>query len=787
MKRPLALWAVAFVLGEGLFLLGEGQGVKNVFVGGLVIAMITGFLFVGNYKKTGNPKWTCLFFFLGIGFFFLGFLRIQQESNCQVRVDQFIQEEREQVVCGRLLSIREGREENLYLIKTKNLGKLEVCLEDFKRPDLVLGEYLTIRGRIEAFEPAYNPGNFNRKTYQASQACYGRIANGKLLKIQRKWSIFFLAGYVHQKARTVLMEICPKKHRGELLGILLGERWEIPREIKDLYQLGGISHVLAISGLHISILGLTLFTLLRKCCGYYVSALCGISFVLFFGLVTGSSIATMRAVCMLSLAFYGQAIGASYDGISGLSLAVIILLIQNPMGLFQSGFLLSVGAVAGVYLIFPSLILGMESKERHKHLILTKWKDSFAFSLAIQLAILPILTWSYFKIYPYGLLLNLLVIPCLSVLVGTSFFSLFLGFFLPSLGQRLFHLPCWILSFYKSLCSLVKRLPGFTLVTGKPRLGLVILYYVLVFGTSYFIKKRGQRVEKESYVCQVLFCRRRRVLWGILIPVLFFILCFHPVKDYEIHLLDVGQGDGIVFCAPDGSNFLIDGGSTSVSDVGNDRMLPFLQSKGITHLQGVVFTHPDKDHVCGTLSLLEKKEILVDQIYLSDLKDRRKYKKILAIAKRNHCPVRWLSRGDCFSLGSANFQVLWPYAKAEPEDINQGSLVLGFSYQGVRGIFTGDAEADFEKDYSFGKVDFIKVGHHGSKNASSLEFLRKCHPDCALISAGRNNCYGHPHKETLERLKEAGCRIYRTDLQGCIMITIGRNDKETKVIPFVSE
>lgn len=267
---------------------------------------------------------------------------------------------------------------------------------------------------------------------------------------------------------------------------------------------------------------------------------------------------------------------------------------------------------------------------------------------------------------------------------------------------------------------------------------------------------------------------QRAVRMGVIFSML-LLMGFRSVGGMQVIMIDVGQGDAILAGA-DGCWSLIDGGSSSRSGVGNYVIWPCLKSQGITRLEAVFVTHSDEDHVNGIRELLElagRGTLRIHYFFMPDwMKEDPEGKSLQQAAEAAGCACVYLGAGDRIRQKNAEITVLHPEKGEAWEDPNRGSLVLSWEYEDIRGIFTGDLPEEEEKEIlgELENCDFLKAGHHGSNGSSSREFLEKTKPDLALISCGRNNRYGHPGSGTMERLKEQGCTVLRTDILGAVTL-----------------
>lgn len=304
-------------------------------------------------------------------------------------------------------------------------------------------------------------------------------------------------------------------------------------------------------------------------------------------------------------------------------------------------------------------------------------------------------------------------------------------------------------------------------------------------------KKRTQR--KRGRILADKIIKRVGAFTGILLFLTFF--CIVDMKGHEkkgelqITMLDVGQGDGIYIKTPAGSHYLIDGGSSDVSKVGTYRIEPYLESQGVGELDYVFLSHGDGDHTSGIEEMLvnQKLGVRIHTIVLPDenVIDEALYA-LAELASENGTNVAIMEEGDIitddksFSGNQMRLTCIAPSDTYEGEIGNASSMVLDLQYGEFDMLFTGDLEKEGEEmvveSGNLRDYDVLKVGHHGSKNATTEAFLEQVKPEIALVSAGKDNSYGHPASETLERLEEIGCEVYSTQEYGAITIrTDGEN------------
>ena len=587
--------------------------------------------------------------------------------------------------------------------------------------------------------------------------------------------------------------------------MLLGEKSELDQELKLRYQMAGMVHILAISGLHISILGMGLFSLLKRIgLGNAGAGLVSLCVMLQYGMLTGGSVSAMRAVCMFVLNVGARVLGRTYDLMTALSLSAIFLLLDSPAYLYSSSFLLSFGAVVGLGAVSPHLIRITGAKGKAGKALIS--------SLSVQAATLPVMLVFFGEVSVIGILLNLFVLPTVGGVLISGLCCSVLGLFSVNAG-RVAAVPGRILLWlYEKVCMFAGKLPFCTWIGGLPEIWQSISYYlllasgiILAYVMASGIQKKeenqlavGKKVSENSDKIRGVFRKaaKRAYPAGIFLLAAaagIFVLSRKPGKELRITCLDIGQGDGIVLEIPDGGVFLMDCGSSNKKNTAQYQLLPYLKSRGISHINGIMISHTDKDHISGIMELLEFMEqgltsVRSDALILPDWEEPPEvYNTLIHLAQSAGMKVLQVESGNSFRMGEAGFHVLAPAKDALGEDVNEEGMVVELNYRSFRGLFTGDAGEPTEKTIlsRLKDVDFLKVGHHGSRYSSCQEFLDQVKAEIAVISCSDSNTYGHPSPETTLRLKKSGAKTEFTMKNGAI--TVCTDGKKLRVERFVNE
>lgn len=697
-----------------------------------------------------------------------------------------------------------------------------------------LGNAVQVLGRIKYLEDAPNPGGFSQRAYYRPRKISAYLWSSKIQCLDKTACRFrdFL-NCLRLQWKGLLLETAGEETGGVLCAVILGEKRQMDTEIKELYQVNGIAHVLAISGLHLSFIGIGIYHLIRRLTGSYpVGGVFGILFLMLYILMIGFTVSAVRALTMFLFRVGADMTGRHYDAPTALSVAAVVVLLWRPLSLYDGGFWLSFGAVFAILAVVPVLQgwmerifpenkgskMGKSGRIYGGYRICVSIVQGCMASIGINLILLPVLLYYFFEFPIYSLFLNLFVIPLMSVILFLGMAgSLFSACFLP-LSGICFWICGGILRLYKISCNLAHALPGARFVAGKPEIWQIAVYYgILVIVLLLLYKKErlreyiddvGDAESKKYKTCgkgsQRCVTRLGRV--ALMLGMAGVIVLTHRWGErgkLSTVVLDVGQGDGIFMRGPEGGTYLVDGGSSDVKKVGQYRIEPFLKSQGVGVVDYVLISHGDSDHMNGVEELIERQDIGV-RIGTLVMPVQEVWDEALAgiaeKAKEHGVRVVVIESGQSIKEGNMTITCIQPgnpgteveNGKSEGRNAEEGyepgnaaSMVLAVKFGEFDMLLTGDVEGggeeqlteQLEKQYRGHTWEVLKVAHHGSKNSSSEEFLRQVKPAYAFISAGRANRYGHPHQETIKRLTDIESKIYSTQENGAIIVEV--EDGET--------
>lgn len=778
------------------------------------------------------------------------------------------------------------------------------------------GDYVEANVELEASQgmlpvpaAAANPGQFDLRQYYKSLGYLYYIEEPEVISVAGgKNRIVYRLDSLKTSLKAVYRKCCTATDAGVYVAMVTGDRSDMDSTVSELFSAAGIGHILAISGLHISLIGMGLYRLLRRI-GFLcpMSAIISGIFVVLFGVMTGNSVSATRAIVMFVCAVNAQVLGRRYDILSAVSLSAIILILKNPYVIANSGFLLSFMAIAGVAVVTDGFSV--------------KWLKWLTGPVAIQLATLPIILWFYYEVPVYSVFLNLLVVPLMSLIMISALCCGLLGLISIPAGCFFADAGHYILILFRYGSELMLSLPGSVFVAGRPELWQVMVYYILLFLFSQrkrvvvWIEKRAVRrcgeaeceakkhreVRREAVKGGARKCAARKceaekpeagkcvmganIFLRSLLVIAIIILLSRGRCGLEVTFLDVGQGDAILISLPNGGNVFIDGGSTSSKNIYEKVIEPFLKYKGVRRLDFLFLTHSDADHENGWAQALSGNAYIPD-IYNLVL-NGSDYSKYLELRERalkygaseygalkydtsegdtseggiSGCvtskytgALAWLNNAEADEINARMEGIVDIDAVEDIEDIediataladkdteilcaeygmeyvfgecsivslnepghsdananvdrkayktgfsktgtgeseNDNSIVLLLQYKGKSILFTGDMTSKMEADVAeavrycgVDSLSILKVGHHGSKYSSSEEFLASIMPQAAVISCAARNTYGHPHKETLQRLEDVGALVLRTDEGGAIIAKIRASGAEMLVYEY---
>lgn len=635
-------------------------------------------------------------------------------------------------------------------------------------PSIKYGDSLYIEGEFKQPEEARNYKGYNYKQYLKTKKIIGTVEleKVKILKSSNGSFIHNIQKYIRDTINGTLTD----EEGNLLLAILLGDKDKLSEDIQESFKTSNLSHMLAVSGAHVSyiILGLT-YVLQNSIIGKKNGKIVCIIFLLAFMAITNFTPSVTRACIMAILTLFSSIIYRKSDVYTNISVAALITLIFNPYSLLDLGFQLSYGGTIGIIIFIKRI---QEKKSNSK--VINYIKQMALVSIYANIIIIPIMMYHFNTVSFTFIISNIMASPILGIIVITGFLFIIASITVKPLTRLIAIFIKPILSILIKISQICSKLPFSNILVVTPYMFNVISYYAIIL---YCIKS------KKNNKCKIIIC-----LLIVLILINFIIYIF-PQK-LRIFFIDVGQGDSTLIITPDKKTVLIDGGGSDSFDVGEKVLLPYLLDRRILKVDYVLISHFDTDHCGGILTIMEK--VKVKNIIISEQAEHsenyERFKKLMIHKKIRLIEVK---KGDKIKIGRySEFKILFPTSRLLSENLlNNNSIVAQFNYNNFKMLFTGDIEKLAEQqilktEKAEIRADILKVAHHGSKTSSIPEFIKAVRPKIALIGVGKNNTFGHPNQQTIKNLENIKCWIYRTDLQGEIIIKIdqkGRMNVKSKL------
>jgi competence protein ComEC len=654
-------------------------------------------------------------------------------------------------------------------------GRARLTLLD---PEIVPAYGERIRGQFKLRRPRgyLNPGGFDYPLYLRSQGVTleGWAGEGETLERRGTGEGSRLLTWAYTLRNRMIRAVnglLPPDQASLLVALTLGARSDIPRQTTEAFQASGTYHILAISGLNVSILAGALFFLLKAIrVPLRLSALLSMGLITFYAALAGGSASVVRAAVMADVYLLALVSDREADSLNTLALSALGLLLWQPLLLFDVGFQLTFVATWTILAAvdrLPSALLPIPWRWVVTPVLL---------SVAAFLGTAPILASTFYRISPVGILANLPIVPLSGLLTGAGMLFAVLATAIPGSLGWFATLIGWLIELLVSLAGWFARLPLASVTLFPPSAPMIICYY-LALGTA--MAAMGRRWLRWTAYAAALVCV---ILVGVrLLPI------FQNGR-LRMTVLDVGQGDGIVLELPGKRTILIDGGGLFDDrfDIGEQVVVPFLLSQWIGRLDLVVLSHPHADHLNGLQAVL--RHFPVSQVW--DNGERTSMPTYLwfeEVLRDKRIPHKILRAGyQTSEFDPVQIAVLHPSnpllhdsPRGHFSDVNSNSLVLTVKYGTVTLLLPGDIEQEAEhlllERGAVLQAQVLKVPHHGGRTSSSEPFLASVRPKIAVVSAGYRNRFRHPHQETLDRYRAIAIDPYRTDRDGAVTVTSDGN------------
>ena len=824
MRRPLMTVGALLLLGE---VAGANVLIRNdIFIFAAVAALIM--IYISNRYDAPQKKCSYLLLFfvfiaggmIGISSNHAVFERKMNASGCSIVCEIMSTEEKEYYT---YLIVRDSRGEK-HLIK----------MTEMKDAELLPGYYIEVEGSYEGFSPASNPGGYSEKDYYEGIGLSDIISVVRISDTGRRDYLRLFLYKVKKQMKEGLYLTMEEREAGVVAAMILGERNGLDKELKTLYQESGIAHILAISSLHVMLIGSFLIKIFRmlgvkRDKASYLTIL----ILMLYGMMTGFAASTLRAAVMISLSLLAARLRRKEDMATSLCIAMIIIGITNPHILSGAGNILSLTAVIGVMAgryIYDS-IFGKDRflriKKKYRKYVKGMIKGVIM-SVSINAVMLPVIIYNYYEVPVFGMILNLVVIPLLTVVVGAGFVAGILGMVSGAFGGNYMgdiflwcgrvagYVSEMILRMYEFLCKISIKIPFSRVVSGHTDLLHVSIYYLLLgifiyIFSAYARRKRRENREAGGMNKEKSVFSGLKYVFSVLVMAALLIssVWIRNMCNAGVVFLDVGQGSCCIVHGGFSGNYIYDAGSSDRQDVGTYVLVPALKYYGIGRVDMIFISHSDKDHISGIEELVRDKELLgikVSEIAVARgvlmdealegiigyMNGKQQYSSVF-LSGGDKKGFVYLGEGDEVSKGRITFSFIYPNGGEAEHSGNEYSLVGLMKFGDLEVVFPGDIgeeaerriitselaeqmlfrNGNYEGTGGKGRISATRIlacPHHGSKYSSTDDFIYLVSPDIVVISCGAHNMYGHPAPETLARYRAHGCTIYRTDISGAVLI-----------------
>ena len=621
---------------------------------------------------------------------------------------------------GTVIDYKKSKDKTTIWVK----GKEKVLVNYYSDINVSYGDYIYVYGVFKKPKENGNFNLFNYKRYLLSNKINYVVTASKITIIKKNDNVFYTL------KNNLLKRIeSANKSKGYMLAFLYADKSLIEKDIYTKYQKIGVSHLFAVSGMHVSLISIVLLKLLNKIKERkrYIIVSIFLSIYLF---LTNFTISMVRATFQFILFFINKSFKLNIDNSNLVILLFSILVIINPYNIYNIGFLFS--------FIISFTLIRCSKLIKGKFII-----KSLKTSLISFFSSMPVLINNFFEVNFLGIILNIIYIPFVSYIL----FPLSLVTVLFSSLDNILYM---LISYFEKITDFFSNIKFLSFSICKMNIFLIIIYYIIFI---YILKR------KKKLIYKII----------IVIIILTFLINNGRIVNNEVSILDVGQGDSSLIRLKN-KNILIDTGGNINYDMSKNILIPYFKSVGIKKIDYLVLTHGDYDHMGEAINLVENfkvEKVIFNCGPYNDLENE-----LIEILDKKK--IKYYS---CIKELNIDNNKLHFLQTKEYDNENENSNVIYTELNGYKFMLMGDAGIEKEKDilekYNLSNIDVLKVGHHGSKTSSSRTFIDEINPKYSIISVGKNNRYGHPNKEVLNTLEDS--KIYRTDQDGSIIFKIKNN------------
>lgn len=675
------------------------------------------------------------------------------------------------------------------------------------------GDEIEIIGIFEKANSASNYKGFDYEQYLRSKGIFGLVEADKYKIIStNKINILdkFL-NHIQNDVERKFERILGKEESALCVGILIGNRENISEQVEDNFKKSNLTHMLAVSGSHITYI-ITAFSVMLGKTNKKFAKLFTILFLVFFMALTGFTASVVRASIMGIIVLIGGIIYRKSDTINNLGLSSLLILVCNPYTVVDAGFWLSYAGTIGIILLndrinssmlflFNRITKGKMqfdnktktlNKKSIKYVGITIIKgliSSFSITISANILIIAVMAYMFSTISITFWISNILAAPIMEITTLFGFLIYFVSIIFFPCAQFLGEFLNILLILLIKIAEVTAKIPGSSIYIKTPYIIECIIYYALVFLVFNW------QILKNSKIYITILKYKYIIISIILIVILSSVTIFSLISNkIKINFIDVGQGDCTLIETIQKKHILIDGGGSEFGDydVGEKILLPYLLDRRITKIDYLLISHFDSDHIGGLFYVMDN--IKVENVIISKQGEQSSnFIKFADIVEKNKINVIVVQKGDYIKIDKYSYlEILFPEQELIKDNIlNNNSIVAKFNFFDFTMLFTGDIEkiaedrlVDLYENTNKLNAIILKIAHHGSKTSSTESFLNMVKPKIALIGVGKDNKFGHPNDEVLKVIKKYTKLIYRTDQCGEVSIVINNKGKIIKLERF---
>ena len=703
---------------------------------------------------------------------------------------------------GTIISEKEEKDYSFqYKIKIEKINNIKVKNKKFyltakkKNSNIKYADKISFEGEYIKPEIQRNYKGFDYSLYLKSQGIYGTIKANNIKVIKENNLNFFsvLSNIIKNKIIENTNKLFTERTKGIFLGILIGYDELIAEDVKENFSKSSLSHLLAVSGAHVTyvVLGITLMLKslrVSKEKGKIVICI----LLIFYLYIINFTPSVTRAVIMNIIAIMQIVLHKKQDIATTISFSSLLIIIINPYKILNIGFILSYIGTIGIIIFADKFENFRDNNIKTKSIKMIK--GMCYVTISAWILIFPIIMY-YFNTISLtfivsnliaGIIIGPITIMGLSIIV-LSFINIRVSYIIVKIYK-------YLLIILLRSTELMSKIPISNIYVKTPNIFMILIYYLIII-TIFIITiiRKSNRIYLNKRLDLFIIKLKNKIqnnIFKILISILLILIIifiFYRIpKKLKINFVDVGQGDCTLITTPMNKKILIDSGGSETYDVGKNTLLPYLLDRGVTTIDYIIISHFDTDHCKGfefVMNNLKVKNVVISK----QPESSTNYKEFLKIAKKRKINIIYVNKGKKLHIEKNLYiYILWPDSNAfiSENPLNNNSIVCKLVYKKFSCVFTGDVEKIAEekilKEYENSNIlksTMLKVAHHGSKTSSIESILNKINPKIALIGVGKNNKFGHPNDEVIERLNNLSTKIYRTDKMGEITIIVSPKGK----------